>query len=161
MVLKENKRFVKRFAQYEEKSLKDTSSSSNYGYGSSYYHRYDGVPKEFQTTIFFYEWSDMRKGSKSFYDKRKFKDFLLESKISVSSELMAMIDNKTYLYSTCYPGKSELMIEDTYFKLETALKKAKGIETTTPPHTCNSYDRNWDAYDEWGCRDAWGNCHWD
>ena len=157
MVLKENKRFVKRFAQYEEKSLKATSSSSNYGYGSSYYHRYDGVPKEFQTTIFFYEWSDMIKGSKSFYDKRKFKEFLLDSKINVSSELMAMIDNKTYLYCTCYPGKSELMVEDTYFKLESALNKAKGIDPSKTKPV--GYNRDWDEYDEW--RDSWGNYHWD
>ena len=154
MVLKENKRFVKRFAQYEAKES-TKSSYSSYS-GSSYAQRWEGVPKEFQTTIFFYEWSTMTKGAKTFYDKRAFKTFLEESKIVVDSSCMEKIDNKTYIYCTCKPDESVLMVEDTYFKLQSRLDELKGIKKESPS---DRFDRFNDVH---GC--GWGRdydgCEW-
>ena len=154
-IIKENKRFKRRFEQYEKKEASKVSTTS-YG-GNSYYNsRWKDVPKEFQITLFFYEWSSMNKGAKTFYDRREFMKFLEESKITYTEEQKKKLDYDTYLYVTCYPNKSELMIADTYWKLDTALKEAKGIKVESRVSHYPEEDSGMGAW-----RDHYGNCYWD
>ena len=90
-IIKENKRFKRRFEQYEKKEAAKTTTTT-YSNSSYYNSRWKDVPKEFQITLFFYEWSDMHKGTKTFYDRREFMKFLEESKITYTAEQKKKLD---------------------------------------------------------------------
>lgn len=126
MLIKFNKRFREIFLNYLKESEKYYNSYNgyNYNYGGSSYHNGS-------IYIYFYEWSDMSKGSKTFRSVKDFYEFLSESKIVCTESQKHIIENNSWCYATCVPGKNILLVESQYYAL-----KEKLNDCTFTPCTC-------------------------
>lgn len=136
MVIKINERFRAIFLKFIKDSEKSYSSYNYSGYGGGYnYGGYSGYSNSCYRNgtlyIYFYEWSDLGKGSKVFRSAEEFYEFLAESKITCTNEQKKLIENNSWCYATCVPGKNILMVENQYYTLKEKLEKC-----TFAPCTC-------------------------
>lgn len=111
MLIKLNIRFRDLFKKY----LQSTSTTSS-GYSSSRF-RY----------IYFYEWSDMLKGVKSFTSATEFFKFLKECNISYTDEQRQFILNSNWCYTSCIPNQHILLVSKQYYDLKSTLDKLKSL----------------------------------
>lgn len=122
MLIKYNERFRAIFLKYIKDSEKNYSHSYSYnnygysGYSNSYYNSNN-------IYIYFYEWSDMTKGTKTFKSVNDFYEFLAESNIVCTEAQKHIIENNSWCYATCVPGKNILMVESQYYQLKEKLEK--------------------------------------
>lgn len=121
MLIQENKRFLSLFKSYllslvSPKASNPVYNNSGYSYANSYGY------KPSSNTIYFYEWSDLSNRSRSFLSVEKFKEFCEQSNIKLCEHHINMASNRYYVYCTCIPGSSTLMMRNTYTELEEALK---------------------------------------
>ena len=125
-IIKYNERFRKLFSEYLVATNKPISTpySGYSGYnrtspssGSSYHT--PGVH------IFFYEWSTMQNGAKTMNTKKDLYDLCEKSKITISEDVKKMIEGSEWIWCTCVPGKSELMVATQYYDLSGKLEQAR------------------------------------
>ena len=125
MIIKANKRFQKIFSDYVKKSNTTTYSSSNYGggyYGGGYY---PTNPSSSAYHIYFYEWSTLRNGAKSFSSLDTFKAYCGEHKIMIPVGFSEHLEKNHWIWCTCIPGQAKLMWDKSYADLSQALGKAR------------------------------------
>lgn len=134
MIIKINERFKAIFLKFMKEYSEKSYSSYNYNdYGGYGYGGYsNSCYRNGSLYIYFYEWSDMSKGSsKVFRSANDFYEFLAESKIVCTNEQKKLIENSNWCYATCVPGKNILMVENQYYTLKEKLEKC-----TFTPCTC-------------------------
>lgn len=132
MVIKINERFRKIFLKFIKESEKYYSGSYN-GYGGSYnYNSYGGSSyNNGSVYIYFYEWSDMTKGNKTFRSVKDFYEFLAESNIVCTDAQKKVIENNSWCYATCVPGRNILMVESQYYNLKEKLQNCSYVPCTS------------------------------
>lgn len=127
MVIKINERFKAIFLKFIKDSEKSYNYGTNYSYGYGGNYNYGGYInscyRNGSVYIYFYEWSDMSKGNKTFRSVNDFYDFLSESNIVCTDEQKKLIENNSWCYATCVPGKNILMVESQYYTLKEKLEK--------------------------------------
>ena len=64
--------------------------------------------------IYFYEWSDVCRVPKTFYDIELFDEFLKRSGINLELYQREMIINFRTVYISCYNGSKKLCVRSTY-----------------------------------------------
>lgn len=144
MLIKENFRLKKTFAEYIKKA--NTTSSTSYGgyySGNGYYSGQGGVIKH----IYFYEWSNMSNGAKSFSSVEAFKKFCDDNKITIPNGFNTDVAKGHWAWCTCIPGKSTLMWADSWNNLKILLeaerakyeKAVKEGATSNLPCVANQY----------------------
>lgn len=126
MLIKKNERFIKLFKDYILRF--GSSSTSSYGgyygydcYGASRGSNYQSSYKPLGHKIYFYEWSNLSNRSKEFDSIESFKTFCKDSKISICEHHISMMEHKYYVYCTCIPNSTALMMRGTYHELSEAL----------------------------------------
>lgn len=128
-IIKYNERFRKLFSDYLVAANKP--SSTTYG-GYSGYSGYNRTSPSSGSSyhgagvhIFFYEWSTMQNGAKTMNTKKDLYDLCEKSKIAISEDVKKVIESSDWLWCTCVPGKSELMVATQYYDLSTKLENAR------------------------------------
>ena len=123
MLIKENFRLKKIFAEYIKKT--NATSSSSYGgyYGGNGY--YYGGQGSLIKHIYFYEWSNMSNGAKMFNSIETFKKFCDENKITIPNGFNTDVEKGHWAWCTCIPGKSTLMWADSWNNLKILLDKER------------------------------------
>lgn len=132
-----NRRCQKAFDKYiEEQNKPKVYGGSTYyphgggGYGACYgenYNRNYTPPSQSKETtldfctLFFYEWSNLRSGAKTFNSKKEFYKMLEDCKITITESQKKQIDETRYknIFATCVPNKPQLMLSDTWYNLNT------------------------------------------
>lgn len=133
MVIKFNERFRAIFLKY----IKDSEKYYNGygGYGGNYNYGYGGYSgssyRNGSIYIYFYEWSDMTKGNKTFRSVEDFYEFLAESNIVCTDAQKKIIENNSWCYATCVPGKNILMVESQYYNLKEKLESCSFAPCTS------------------------------
>lgn len=132
MLIKENKRFIALFKSYISK----LGSTSGYNYQYSGYSSYNGGSgsvysgyssvqsssvKPSSNTIYFYEFSNLQNKSRIFNSYAEFVKFCKDYNITMCDHHENMIKNRYYVYATCIPGTSVLMVRNTYHELNQAM----------------------------------------
>lgn len=140
------------FKEYLEKRRTSSYSSSSY---SAPYHT------QRECTCFFYEHSDMYKGTKTFYTVESLRKWLDECKIEYTEMQMGNIKGKDhgFWYLACIPGEPRLLCLESYGELRDSLnryRKAKGWGPIESPYMRSygptphypAYERQ-DYYHDW------------
>jgi len=133
-----NRRCQKAFNEYIEEQNKPKtygSGGSTYyphgggynGYGCGCYNNRSYTPPATQSkettmdfcTLFFYEWSNLRMGAKTYNSKKEFFKFLESCNIAITDSQKKQIEETRYrnIFATCVPNKPQLMIADTWYNL--------------------------------------------
>lgn len=123
-IIKYNERFRKLFSEYLVAANKPTSTAySGYsGYNRTYP---SSVSQQPSVHIFFYEWSTMQNGAKTMNAKKDLYDLCEKSKITISEDVKKVIEGSEWIWCTCVPGKSELMVATQYYDLSKKLEEAR------------------------------------
>ena len=111
------KRHLKRLADEEEAKRIERAKQFNHSTTSP---MYSNTPVT--TYIYFYEWSRMDGGMKTFTEYRAFFKFCLESGIILTPPDRQRLYDSNYNYVTCKKGKNELLISTTYCGLKDLLE---------------------------------------
>jgi len=88
-------------------------------YMGSSVHRIPGQNTQFgnEIKIFFYEWSDITRAPRSFYQLEAFENFLKSSGVYMELYQREIIINLGCVYATCYTGTKSLNIRGSYKNL--------------------------------------------
>ena len=86
-------------------------------------HRIPGQYADNAVRIYFYEWSDLNKAPRTFYQLDAFDNFLKTSGIYMEFYQREIIKNLGTVYITCYTGTKNLNIRSTYKNLLDALRE--------------------------------------
>lgn len=113
MLIKSNIRFKLLFKKYLQTFSTSTTTST---YSTTKY-RY----------IYFYEWSDMLKGIKTFTTESSFFDFLKECNITCTDSQREFIHNNNWCYVSCVPNNRMLIVEKQYYDLKNKLDALKKV----------------------------------
>lgn len=113
MLIRSNIRFKLLFQKY----LKGLDTTTTY---SVTRYRY----------IYFYEWSDMLHGVKTFTSETEFFKFLAECKITYTDEQKEFISSNNWCYVTCIPHHHMIIVAKQYYELKDKLDKLKQIPST-------------------------------
>ena len=116
MIIKLNERFRAIFLKFLKEKEKENTYYSSYNSYSSYY------SNNYRKYIYFYEWSNMDKGSKSFHSIKEFYEFLASSHIVCTDAQKLIIEHNEWSYATCVPGKNILLVENQYYLLKNKLE---------------------------------------
>ena len=108
-----NKRFDALFKEFIEKQ--NTAVNNYYNSTSRYY---GGC----SYTVYFYEWSNINNRPRQFSSAEIFLKYLQDSKISYSDYQLKRITEGKWMYASCVPGKSELILVDSYIQLRERLE---------------------------------------
>lgn len=99
-------------------------------YGGSYpssVHRIPGQHREIQFSkdirIYFYEWSDVKRQPRCFYQLESFENFLKSSGIYMQLYQREIIQNLGTVYATCYAGTKNLNLRASYKNLLDSIKE--------------------------------------
>ena len=118
------------FRQYLVNERKKPKATQVYpSYRNDYYYlRYgrSGFPKQYADNsirIFFYEWSDVRKSPRMFYQLDAFDSFLKSSNIFLQPYQKDIIRNLGTVFITCYTSTKNLSICGTYEGLLNELRE--------------------------------------
>jgi hypothetical protein len=111
------------FRQYLINKRKHPKINSPY-YNSRYdggvldnIHRIPGQNKDNSVNIYFYEWSDLSKAPRAFYQLEAFENFLKSSGMFLEFYQKGIIKNLGTVYITCYTGTKNLNIRGSYKNL--------------------------------------------
>ena len=112
----------------ERKKLTATNYGNSPYYGGSYsmlsgIHRIPNQYNDSSVRIYFYEWSDLSKTPRTFYQLDAFDNFLKSSGIYMEFYQKDIIKNLGTVYITCYTGTKNLNIRSTYKNLTDALNE--------------------------------------
>lgn len=111
-----NERFKELFAEYLKEKERQYNSVNNYYDSTSRY--YGGC----SYTVYFYEWSNINNCPRQFGSAEIFLKFLNDSKITYSEYQKTRICDGKWFYASCVPGKSDLILCDTYIQLRERLE---------------------------------------
>lgn len=151
-----NRRCQKAFNEYIEEQNKPKTYSN--GGGSCYpYNGYNGyggcygnrgyTPLGTQSkettidycTLFFYEWSNLRMGAKTYTSKKEFFKFLETCNITITDSQKKQIEDTRYrnIFATCVPNKPQLMLADTWYNLNQLVEAHITVDDKKPTTTNN------------------------
>jgi hypothetical protein len=82
---------------------------------SSYYN-----PNKF--SCYFYEWSNINNRPKIFTSREEFYKFMNDCKIEYSTAQKELIDKESWIYASCVPGLSKLLLKQNYYLMKNALE---------------------------------------
>lgn len=150
---------VDDFKELLENKTKTSSYSSNSSWNSEKY-------KNREFTCFFYEWSSLHMGTKTFYNVADLKKFLDECKIEYTEQQMGRMKNggmSQYWYVSCIPNAARLLTFTSYDDLKDALLRyhqQNGTEMKKKEYNhfqypyCGGYGRypyyhSYDEYHDW------------
>ena len=117
------------------------------GYYSSSYSKRDG-------TMFFYQWSSMQGGTKTFYLISDLKKFLDESKIEYTETQIEMIkkgEDPNYWYLSCIPNSPKLLVLKSYQELKASLQRFHDADGTDMNHYIPSNHKSYLPQQYQGC----------
>jgi hypothetical protein len=113
MKYRPNERFDALFKEFIEKqntAVNNYYNSTNRYYGGSNY------------IIYFYEWSNINNRPRQFSSSDIFLKYLDECGIKFTDYQHNLIKNCKWMYASCIPGKSDLILVDTYIQLRERLE---------------------------------------
>ena len=108
-----------------------TTYSSPY-YGGSYPSSVHRIPSQYregeikfskEVRIYFYEWSDVSRQPRCFYQLEAFENFLKSSGIYMQLYQREIIQNLGTVYVTCYTGTKNLNFRSSYKNLLDSIKE--------------------------------------
>ena len=108
-----NERFDALFKEFIEKQ---NTAVNNYYNSTSRYQGGCGY------TVYFYEWSNINNRPRQFSSAEIFLKYLQDSKINYSEYQLKRITEGKWMYASCIPGKSELILVDSYMQLRERLE---------------------------------------
>ena len=97
---------------YDEQNKPKTYSYS----GTSPYYN----PNKF--SCYFYEWSNIKNRPRIFTSRDEFYKFLNDCNIEYSSVQKELLDKESWIYASCVPGMSKLLLKQNYYLMKTALE---------------------------------------
>ena len=112
MKYRPNERFDALFKEFIEKQ---NTAVSNYYNNTSRYYGGCGY------TVYFYEWSNINNRPRQFGSSEVFLKYLEESGIKFTDYQYTRIKEGKWMYASCIPGKSELILVDSYIQLRERL----------------------------------------
>lgn len=135
-----NPRTKKAFDKYLEEQNKPKTYNYGYSYpytsgykpGSGYNSATTPVTSMDYATIYFYEWSNLRQGAKTFNSKKEFFKMLNDCKINFTESQKKDIEETRYktIFATCVPNKPQLMTSDTWFNLNKLVESYVDVNKT-------------------------------
>jgi hypothetical protein len=72
--------------------------------------------------VYFYEWSNINNRPRQFISSDIFLKYLDDSGIKFTDYQHNLIKNCKWMYASCIPGKSDLILVDTYIQLRERLE---------------------------------------
>jgi len=107
-----------------ERKRPTTTYRSPY-YGGSYPSQYREGEIQFskEVRIYFYEWSDVSKQPRCFYNLEAFENFLKSSGIYMQLYQREIIQNLGTVYAACYTGTKNLNLRGSYKNLLDSMKE--------------------------------------
>ena len=108
----------------ERKRPTTTTYRSPY-YGGSYHSQYREGEIQFskEVRIYFYEWSDINRQPRCFYQLEAFENFLKSSGIYMQLYQREIIQNLGTVYAACYTGTKNLNLRGSYKNLLDSMNK--------------------------------------
>lgn len=113
MKYRPNERFDALFKEFIEKQ--NTAVNNYYNSTSRYY---GGC----NYTVYFYEWSNINNLPRQFSSSDIFLKYLDECGIKFTDYQYNRIKNCKWMYASCIPGKSDLILVDSYIQLRERLE---------------------------------------
>lgn len=117
MLCYKNKFFDELFNKFllnKDKKVITSSNNVNICHG--------GTSNNNSITVYFYEWSDINRRPKYFYNVDSFIKFLNDCKINYSSYQYNRLHEGKWFYCSCVKGESELILCESYLGLRERLK---------------------------------------
>ena len=114
-----------------ERERSSTTYRSPY-YGGSYPSSIHRIPSQYregeiqfskEVRIYFYEWSDVKRQPRCFYQLEAFENFLKSSGIYMQLYQREIIQNIGTVYATCYTGTKNLNLRGSYKNLLDSIKE--------------------------------------
>jgi len=107
-----------------ERERSSTTYRSPY-YSGSYHSQYRDGEIQFSkdVRIYFYEWSDVNRRPRCFYQLDAFENFLKSSGIYMQLYQREIIQNIGTVYATCYTGTKNLNLRGSYKNLLDSIKE--------------------------------------
>ncbi len=116
MLCYKNKCFDELFNKFllnNSKKVITSSNNVNVCYGGTSNNR---------ITVYFYEWSDINRSPRYFYNVDSFIKFLNDCKISYTSYQYNRLHESRWFYCSCVKGESKLILCESYLGLRERLK---------------------------------------
>lgn len=101
-------------------------------YGDSYPNSVHRIPSQYregeiqfskEVCIYFYEWSDVNRQPRCFYQLEAFENFLKSSGIYMQLYQREIIQNLGTVYAACYTGTKNLNLRGSYNNLSDSMKE--------------------------------------
>jgi hypothetical protein len=73
-------------------------------------------------SCYFYEWSNINNRPRIFTSRAELYKFLDDSKIEYSPVQKELIDKENWIYGSCVPGVSKLLLKQNYYLMKCALE---------------------------------------
>jgi hypothetical protein len=133
-----------------ERERSSTTYRSPY-YGGSYHSQYRDGEIQFSkdVRIYFYEWSDVNRRPRCFYQLDAFENFLKSSGIYMQLYQREIIQNIGTVYATCYTGTKNLNLRGSYKNLLDSIKEHEAskllsnmVNKTPKALQCAAYEPN-------------------